>query len=176
MDETDGAKDKSQPFVNMVANRTSGSESIEGISDAEELEDDVFLGYFTVDSDGKKRPIPAPRRLVQAPTGNDQISTPLGEGRTVVIRQREGEELPLVKALDSRTTLRSFVGLEPYRRIRIRAGHESEDLVQDLRNEVSKSGKEVELAEGFVSRDLYLTLHRLTRERFVAHPSRVRWV
>ena len=61
--------------------------------------------------------------------------------------QGEGGKPPLVKALDSRKTLRSFIGLEPYRRIRIRAGHEAEDLVRDLRNEVSKSGKEVELAE-----------------------------
>ena len=70
--ETEDAKVKDRPFVNIVANRTLDSESSEGISDVEELEDYVFLGYFTIDSDGKKRPIPVPRSLVQMPAANEE--------------------------------------------------------------------------------------------------------
>ena len=62
-----------------VANQTQDSDSIERVFDIEELEDDVFLGYFAVDSDGKKRPVPAPRRLVQVSVANPDI-TPLEDG------------------------------------------------------------------------------------------------
>ena len=53
-----------------VIKQSQESESIEGISGSEELDDEVFLGYFAVDSDGKKIPIPAPRRLVRMPAVN----------------------------------------------------------------------------------------------------------
>ena len=55
-------------FIMLNANdRSRDSESIEGISGPEELEDEVFLGYFSVDYDGNKRPIPAPRQLIRMP-------------------------------------------------------------------------------------------------------------
>ena len=47
---------------------------IECISDPEEPEDDVFLEYFTVDVDGNKRPVPAPRRLLSTPSTDGETS------------------------------------------------------------------------------------------------------
>ena len=48
------------------------SESIENenCSGHEDSKDEEFLGYYVVDPDGKKRPIPAPRRLVRMPAAN----------------------------------------------------------------------------------------------------------
>ena len=49
---------------------SSDSESIEVLSGHENSENEEFLGYYTVGPDGKKRPIPAPRRLVRIPAAN----------------------------------------------------------------------------------------------------------
>ena len=49
------------------------SESIERVSDPEEMEDEVFMGYFAVNGDGNERPITAPRRLIGRPTANQEI-------------------------------------------------------------------------------------------------------
>ena len=69
------AKGTHQPYMGISVDakavnameHSQDSYSIEKISGPEELEDEVFLGYFAVDNEGKKRPIPAPRRLVQMP-------------------------------------------------------------------------------------------------------------
>ena len=50
-----------------VFEQSRDSESIENLSGPEDLEDEEFQGYYAVDPDGKKRPIPAPRRLVRMP-------------------------------------------------------------------------------------------------------------
>ena len=79
--ETRSGKDFYRPSINLASefetpdtkDRSQDSESIEEVWGPEELEDEVFLGYFTVDSDGKKRPIPAPRRLVQMPTTEELV-------------------------------------------------------------------------------------------------------
>ena len=107
------------------------------------MEDDVFLGYFIVDSDGKKRPIPAPRRLAQTPVTNDRGSTTSDGESTVVIVQGSDGEPAVIKAMDPRTTLRSFVGLKPRRRRKARVEDQEVDVAQDSRNDASKSGKEV---------------------------------
>ena len=54
-----------------VFDQSSDSESIEVLSGREDSEDE-FLGYYVVDPDGKKRPVPAPRRLIPAPVVSDQ--------------------------------------------------------------------------------------------------------
>ena len=50
--------------------QSQDSESIENLSGPEDSEDEEFLGYYAVDPDGKKRPIPAPRRLVRMLAAN----------------------------------------------------------------------------------------------------------
>ena len=78
---------------------------------------------------------------------NGQDSTPWGEGSTVVIVQGNEGEPSVVRTLDPRTALWSFVGLKPPRRRRARARHETGSVAWDSRNETPKSGKEVVLAE-----------------------------
>ena len=50
----------------------------EVLSSHENSEDEEFLGYYVIGPDGKKRPIPAPRRLVRMPAvienGADVVS------------------------------------------------------------------------------------------------------
>ena len=104
-DETEGARDKGRPCVNVVMNRTPDSESIEGISDVEELEDDVFLGYFTVDSDGKKRPIPAPRRLVRTSAANKEEAASVGVTKGSSEGNKSGKEVELVEVRGIRISL-----------------------------------------------------------------------
>ena len=54
-----------------VFEQSQDSESIEVLSSCENSDDEEFMGYYVVDPDGKKRPIPAPRRLVRMPTVNE---------------------------------------------------------------------------------------------------------
>ena len=53
-----------------VFEQSQDSESIEALSVHEDSGDEEFLGYYAVDPDGKKRPIKAPRRLVQMPVAD----------------------------------------------------------------------------------------------------------
>ena len=53
-----------------VFEQSQDNESIETLSGHENSEDEEFLGYYAVDLNGKKRPIPAPRRLVRTPAAN----------------------------------------------------------------------------------------------------------
>ena len=64
--EADKARDVGTIKLN-VFEQPSDSESIEVLSGREGSEDEEFLGYYTVGPDGKRRPIPAPRRLVRMP-------------------------------------------------------------------------------------------------------------
>ena len=66
---TDDVRDVGTVKLN-VFEHSSDSESIEVLSGHENSEDEEFLGYYTVGPDGKKRPIPAPRRLVRIPAAN----------------------------------------------------------------------------------------------------------
>ena len=52
----------------------------------------------------------------------------------------------MVKTQDSNTTLRSFVGLKPYRRRGAQTRDETGNVAQDVEIDASKSGKEVALA------------------------------
>lgn len=51
-------------YKSVIDNRELDDESIEKVSCQEDSDDEVFLGYFTVDFRNKERPIPAPRRLL----------------------------------------------------------------------------------------------------------------
>ena len=88
--------------------QSQDSEGIEGISSPENLEDEVLLGYFIVDSDGKKRPIPTPKRLVPTSTANGensqvgQANTTQDGERAVVIVQGNGKVQPTLKLLNPR--------------------------------------------------------------------------
>ena len=55
-----------------VFDQSSDSESIEVLSGRGDSENEEFLGYYVVDPDGKRRPIPAPRRLVPMPNSEEQ--------------------------------------------------------------------------------------------------------
>ena len=157
LSQAGGDKDEDCPFVDLAANRTQGSESIERVSDIEDTEDDVFMGYFTVDSDGKKRPIPAPRRLIPMPLANQVDAALVGESTAVIVQAKDprisdwglydDREPPVVKALGPNMTLRSLKGVKPYRRRGTQAKSAMEDVARDSRSETSKSGKEVELVE-----------------------------
>ena len=50
-----------------VFEQSSGSESVEVLSGREDSEEEEILGYYAVDPAGKKRPIPAPQRLIPTP-------------------------------------------------------------------------------------------------------------
>ena len=52
--EAESAEDWGRPSMDAVDNQAQDSESIEGISDLEELEDDVFLAYFMLIVTGKR--------------------------------------------------------------------------------------------------------------------------
>ena len=60
-----------------VFEQSHDSESIEVLSGHESSGDEEFLGYYVVDPVGKKRPIPAPRRLVQMPMTNGDVADAL---------------------------------------------------------------------------------------------------
>ena len=61
---TDGLRDVGAVKLN-VFEQSGDSESIENLSGHENSEDEEFLGYYTVGPDGRRRPIPAPRRLIR---------------------------------------------------------------------------------------------------------------
>ena len=52
----------------------------------------------------------------------------------------------MIETVDPNMTLRSLIGVRPYRRRGAQAGHEAEAVAQDSKSETSKSGKEVALA------------------------------
>ena len=54
-----------------VFEQSQDSDSIEVLSSRENSEDEEFLGYYVIGPDGKKRPIPAPRRVVRMPAVNE---------------------------------------------------------------------------------------------------------
>ena len=72
MSQDRGGQSASSPrdvgsFKLNVFEQSQDSESIEVLSSREFSEDEEFLCYYVVDPDGKKRPIPAPRRLARMP-------------------------------------------------------------------------------------------------------------
>lgn len=120
-------------------------ESIERVSDVEEMKDDVFMGYFTVDSDGKKRPVPAPRRLVRTHAANPATAPSEDRGRTIVTVQRNQGEPSVVKTLDPNIAVAHRCEALPPKGDEVERA--MEEVARDSRSETSKSGKEVELAE-----------------------------
>ena len=67
--EADDVRDVGRVKLN-VFESSSGSESIEILSGHEDSGSEEFLGYYKVGPDGKRRPIPAPRRLARMPAVN----------------------------------------------------------------------------------------------------------
>ena len=105
-----------------VFEQSSDSESIEVLSGREDTEDEEFLGYYTVGPDGKRRPIPAPRRMIRMPAVGETE-----DGASSVVTQSSS---PAVRTVESKTG--KEVVFAEVRRHRISLSNDSQGRVMPL--------------------------------------------
>ena len=94
-----------------VFEQSSDTESIEVLSGREDSENEEFLGYYTVGPDGKRRPIPAPRRLVRMPAVDEGVTevsstvTPSSSPAVQTVEPKTGREVVFAEVRRHRISL-----------------------------------------------------------------------